>query len=139
MKVADHSIVGTCWHNWLLNNHYRCSKDLSCCIYLNLYMKLEQDLLGFHEGNDMQQRFALDLDLSGIQENPLKESPRKNGDVKAPPPNIHSFLSKVGIMEIRYIRMLASLCSLTYSMTRMSVSLPIIAPLLLSKINALKI
>ena len=43
-------------------------------------------------------------------------------DLKIPPPNIHSFLFKVGIMEIRYIRMLANLCSLTYTMARMTVS-----------------
>lgn len=50
-----------------------------------------------------------------------EQAPKRNADVKAPPPNIHSYLFKVGIMEIRYIRMLASLCSLTYTMTRMSV------------------
>ena len=43
--------------------------------------------------------------------------------VKTPPMNIHRFLNRVGIMEIKYIRMLASLCSLTYEMRRMTVSL----------------
>lgn len=42
--------------------------------------------------------------------------------MKVPPPNIHSFLFQVGIMEIRYIRMLANLCSLTYTMAQMTVS-----------------
>ena len=57
-----------------------------------------------------------------LQGNGVKQSARKNPDVKAPPPNIYDFLFEVGIMEIRYIRMLANLCSLTYSMTKMSVS-----------------
>ena len=46
------------------------------------------------------------------------EQASKAKDVKSPPLNIGHYLHKIGIMEIRYMRMMASLCNLTYYMRK---------------------
>lgn len=38
-----------------------------------------------------------------------------------PPPDLSAYLQAVGIMELRYIRMLSSLCSQTYFMNKLTV------------------
>ncbi len=47
----------------------------------------------------------------------------KGGAVKAPPADIRRYLKPTGLMEIRYIRMLASLCNETYYLSKLSVSI----------------
>lgn len=46
----------------------------------------------------------------------------KGGAVEAPPADIRSYLKPTGLMEIRYIRMLSSLCNETYYLSKLSVS-----------------
>ena len=46
----------------------------------------------------------------------------KEAAVKAPPADIRQYLKPTGLMETRYIRMLASLCNETYYLSKMSVS-----------------
>jgi len=46
----------------------------------------------------------------------------KGGAVEAPPADIRPYLKPTGLMEIRYIRMLSSLCNETYYLSKLSVS-----------------
>ena len=47
----------------------------------------------------------------------------KEAAVKAPPADIRQYLKPTGLMETRYIRMLASLCNETYYLSKLSVSI----------------
>ena len=49
----------------------------------------------------------------------------KAGKATGPPVDISAYLKKTGILETRYVRLLASLCSQTYLIKALTVSCPI--------------
>jgi hypothetical protein len=57
------------------------------------------------------------------------EERHKEGRVQAPPADISHLLRSVGVMELRYVRMLSNLCSLTYYPDKVTVSLTLTARL----------
>lgn len=51
---------------------------------------------------------------------PTKTASKKATNTLPPPPTIDPFLRPVGVMELRYIRMLSNLCALTYFMHKVT-------------------
>ncbi len=59
--------------------------------------------------------------LGSVQAQSAEE---RNGALKAPPADIRRYLKPTGLMEMRYIRMLSSLCNETYYLSKLSVGIP---------------
>lgn len=63
-----------------------------------------------------------------MKEVEARPKPKKGSSVAPASPDITSFLRPVGVMELRYVRMMSNLCALTYLMDKVTVRACLLTP-----------